>query len=192
VNLKIALINKLLIKALRNKAMFNPRTTAFFGLALIFSLQPVIELPVSSQTAFGLQVTTKQNSTCQSQTRLLLKASEGLLYPSESDYPFQDFYNSQTYSLPSPQQFASLIEQQGQQVTQVNFDEFFNQLIRNQRSSGTDAATLRRYQFLRQAFKTRFTSLSVYRVGQIQVQVYIIGVNSSCGMAGLKTISIET
>ena len=172
--------------------MFKSRATAILGLGLIFSLQPVFEFPVSSQPAFSSQVTTKQNLNCQSQKMLLLKASEGLLYPSESDYPFQYFYNNQTASLPSPQQFTKLIGQQGQQVTQVDFDEFFNQLIKNQRALGADAAILKRYQFLRQVFKDRFTTLTVYRVGRIQVQVYITGVNSSCGMAGLKTISIET
>jgi hypothetical protein len=139
-----------------------------------------------------LQVITKQNSTCQSQKTALLKASEGLLYPSESDYSFQYFSNNKTASLPSPQQFTRLIGRQGKQVTQVDFDEFFNQLIKNQRSSGAQAETIRRYQSLRQVFKNQFTRLSVYRVGQIQVQVYITGINSSCGMAGLKTISIET
>lgn len=172
--------------------MFQPRTTAIFGVALSFSLQLVLESPVSSHPTLISQAITQRNLTCQSQRSLLLKASDGLLYPSESDYPFQYFSNNQTYSLPSSQQFTRLIGQQGQQVTQVDFDEFFNQLIRNQRSSGADAATIRRYQFLRQVFKNQFTSLTVYRVGQIEVQVYITGVNSSCGMAGLKTISIET
>jgi hypothetical protein len=71
----------------------------------------------------------------------------------------------------------SIIGQQGQQVTQVNFDEFFNQVIINQRSSGAEAGMIRRYESLRQVFKNQFTNLTVYRVGEIQVQVYITGVN---------------
>jgi hypothetical protein len=172
--------------------MFKPRATVILGLALTFSVQPVFELPVSSQPTSRLQLATKQTSSCQAQKNLILKAGDGLFYPSESDYAFQYFSNNKMSSLPSPQQFARLIGQQGQQATQVDFDEFFNELIRNLRSSGAQTETIRHYQTLRQVFKSKFTSLTVYRVGRIQVQVYITGVNSSCGIAGLKTISIET
>ncbi len=172
--------------------MFQSQVTAILGLSLIFNLQPIFELRVRSQPLANLEVTARQNSTCQSQRMRLLKASDGLFYSSESDYPFEYFSNYQTSSLPSPQQFTSLIGQSGQQVTQVDFDDFFNQLIRNLHSSGAEASTLRRYQVLRQVLKNQFTNLRVYRVGKIEVQVYIAGVNSACGMGGLKTISIET
>jgi hypothetical protein len=171
--------------------MLKARATTIIGLAITFGLQTSFGSPVSSQTSFTSPITTKQNQTCQSQRMLFLKASDGLLYPSESDSPFQYFSNHPTQSLPSPKQLASLIGQPGEKATQVNFDEFFNQVISNLHSSGAGAETIRRYQFLRQALKNRFTTLTVYRVGQIQVQIYITGVNS-CGMAGLKTISIET
>lgn len=172
--------------------MFTTRAKAIFSLALILSLQKTLELPVMSQTALNIPDKTNQNLDCQSQHRLFLKASKGLLYPSESDYPFEYFHNSQTYSLPAAQKFTQLIGKPEQPATQVDFDEFFNQLIRNLRSSGTETETIKRYQSLRQVFRNKFTNLTVYRVGKIQVQVYIVGVNSGCGMAGLKTISIET
>ncbi len=171
--------------------MFKSRASTLFGLALTFSFQPVV-LPVSTQSEIRFPVKNKQNLDCRSQRMLILNAIQGLLYPSDSDYPFEYFYNSQTSSMPSPQQFNQLIGQQGQQVTQVDFDDFFNQLIINQRSSGAEAGMIMRYESLRQVFKNQFTNLTVYRVGEIQVQVYITGVNSSCGMAGLKTMSIET
>ena len=172
--------------------MFKTGAKALLRLALIFSFQQIFELPVKSQPALETLAQTNQNLTCLSQRTLLLNASKGLLYPSESDYPFQYFYNSQAFSLSSAQEFTRLIGKQGQPVTQVDFDQFFNQLLDNLRSSGAEAETLKRYQSLREVFKTKFTTLTVYRVGQIQVQVYIIGVNSACGIAGLKIISIET
>lgn len=175
-----------------DKNMLKVKAMAILRLALILSLSPNFALPVSSQVAFKTTNITKQNFNCPSQRRLLLKDSNGLLYPSESDYPFEYFHNGQVFSLPSAQQFIRLIGQQTQPVTQVGFDEFFNKLIGNLRTSGAEKETIRRYQLLRKAFKNKFTNLTVYRVGQIQVQVYIVGVNSTCGMAGLKTISIET
>ena len=49
----------------------------------------------------------------------------------------------------------------------------------------------RRYRLLRSTFKSTYKQLTVYRVGEIQIQVYIAGVNN-CGLTGLQTISIET
>jgi hypothetical protein len=171
--------------------MLKFKETAMLSLALTFSLQVSFEASVSSQSSQGSPAKLVQNSSCQSQQRQLLNASEGLLYPSESNYAFQYFSNSQAYSLTTAKQFSTLVQKPGKQVTQVEFDEFFNQLMTNLRSSGAEENTIKRYESLRQVLKSKFKTLTVYRVGQIQVQVYITGVNS-CGLAGLKTISIET
>ncbi len=172
--------------------MFKQSMIRLLGLPLMLSLQPVFEPPVRAKPPVSQQDKTQQNLNCQAQRRLLSEAGDRLLYPSESDYPFHYFFNRRISSLPSPQEFTKLIKQQEQQVTQVNFDDFFNQSLNNLRSSGGDAATIRRYQSLRQVFKDKFTKLTIYRVGKTQVKIYIVGVNSSCGMAGFKTISIET
>jgi hypothetical protein len=171
--------------------MLKVKETAMLSLALTFSLQLSFEASVSSQSSLSSPVEPLQKSSCQSQEGQLLKASEGLLYPSESNYAFQYFSNHQTLSVSTPKQFTTLIDQPEKPTTQVDFDEFFNQLITNLQSSGVEADTIRRYESLRQDFKNKFKNLTVYRVGQVQVQVYITGTNS-CGLAGLKTISIET
>lgn len=171
--------------------MLKFKETAMLSLALTFSLQLSFEASVNSQSSHSSPVKLLQDASCQSQERQLLKASEGLLYPSESNYSFEYFSNTQTYSLATPKQFSTLVGKPEKQVTQIDFDEFFNQLITNLRSSGAEADTIERYESLRQVLKNEFKTLTVYRVDKIQVQVYITGVNS-CGIAGLKTISIET
>jgi hypothetical protein len=171
--------------------MIELKKTAMLTLALTCSLQLNFEASVSSQSSHNSPVNVLQNKSCQSQEKQFLKATEGLLYPSESNYAFQYFSKAQTYSLATPKQFNTLIGQAEKQITQIDFDEFFNQLISNLRSSGAEPDTIRRYESLRQVLKNEFKTLTVYRIGKIQVQVYITGVNS-CGLAGLKTISIET
>ncbi len=171
--------------------MLNFKETAILSLALTCSLQLSFEASVSSQSSQGSPAKLVQNLSCQSQQKQLLSASEGLLYPSESNYAFEYFSHAQADSLATPKEFSTLVGKPGKQVTQVEFDEFFNQLITNLRSSKAEADTIERYESLRQVLKKEFKTLTVYRVGQIQVQVYITGVNS-CGLAGLKTISIET
>lgn len=171
--------------------MLHFKETAILSLALTFSLQLSFEASVRSQSSQDSPAKLVQNLSCQSQQRQLLNASEGLLYPSESNYAFEYFSHTQADSLATPKQFSTLVGKPRNPVTQVDFDEFFNQLITNLHSSGAEEDTIRRYESLRQVLKNEFKTLTVYRVGQIQVQVYITGVNA-CGLAGLKTISIET
>jgi hypothetical protein len=151
----------------------------------------VILLLQPGQPASPVLAQTTIKDSCDSQKKALVKGSDRLYYPSESEYPFEYFASNQI-SLPTANNFAAMVGQQGQPASQVNFDEFFNRLIKNLQAAGAEEETIRGYRTLRQDFKRRFTDLAVYRVGTIQVQIYLTGINTSCGMAGLKTISIET
>lgn len=167
---------------------FNNKAIAPFLILLIG--QANLFTPV----AFPQQLNpiSRNDARCAAQMKLLLKASEGLLYTSESDYPFTYFSFSNTSKLPTPQQFLQLINQTGQPVEQVKFDDLFNRLTKIE--SGMDEQQIKaakRYRVIEKVFKATFTDLTIYRVGTIQIQVYITGVNA-CGLSGLKTISIET
>ncbi|MBW4622381.1 MAG: nuclease A inhibitor family protein [Cyanosarcina radialis HA8281-LM2] len=105
---------------------------------------------------------------CPEQQRLLLNATEGMLYPSESDYPFSYFLFPQLSSLPSPQSFAALTGQSQQSVTQVNFDDFFRQKTRFYPGmSQQQILTARRFRVLEATLRSNYRHLTVYRVGQI-------------------------
>lgn len=135
---------------------------------------------------------TQNDARCAAQMKLLLKASEGLLYTSESDYPFTYFSFSNTSKLPTPQRFLQLINQTGQPIEQLSFNDLFNRLTRIE--PGMDEQQIKaakRYRVLEKVFRATFKDLTVYRVGTIQIQVYITGINT-CGVSGLQTISIET
>lgn len=170
---------------------FNSKAFVLFLILAITELITFVpvasSVPITNPNTISLQ-----DAKCDAQRRLLLKASEGLLYTSESDYPFTYFSFPSTSNLPTPQGFLQLTGQTGQPVTQMEFDELFNRLTRIE--SGMDQMQIlmaRRYRLLRSAFKSTYKQLTVYRVGEIQIQVYIAGVNN-CGLTGLQTISIET
>lgn len=170
----------------------SPRT--FIRAIAPFLILLIGQANLFTPAAFSQQVNpiSRNDARCAAQMRLLLKASEGLLYMSESDYPFSYFSFSNTSKLPTPQQFLQLIGQTGQPIEQVKFDDLFNRLTKIE--PGMDEQQIKsakRYRGLEKVFKATSTDLTIYRVGTIQVQVYITGVNS-CGLSGLKTISIET
>ena len=128
---------------------------------------------------------------CEIQQKQLVKASEGLLYPSESDYPFTKFSSSGISSLPTPEEFAAIVGRSGEPATVANFDTLFQRLENPDPLDPVAVKNAKQFEKLEKEFRANYDQLAVYRVGEISVQVYIVGINA-CGLSGLQTISIET
>lgn len=114
-------------------------------------------------------------------------AIDGLLYPSESDYPFEvvSYPDAGTGAI-TPAHLLELLALPGDTVVeQRTIEQFFTDYL----LTGPDGA---KYAQMRQVLGERMTELTVIRVGTIQVHVYVIG-RTGCGeIAGLTTVSIET
>jgi hypothetical protein len=112
----------------------------------------------------------------------LREATAGLLYPSESDEPFHVFMwkATQTDAL---RQIAAL-GKTAEPVSETSLDEFFAELL-----TGDDAEA---YAHLREVLAARLSGVRVLRIGEIEVDVYLIGRAKSGAWAGLLTKSIET
>jgi hypothetical protein len=140
----------------------------------------------------------------------LEKAAEGLLYKSESDYPFKFF------TLPAegdddltPQGFLSRIGLSQQLIDELNlpldrlieeraFDGFLPSADDLADAHGTDtsdpavAAKSKRYRKLEAALRKRLRGLKVFRVGQVEIRCYVAGLDERGYIAGLVTTAIET
>jgi hypothetical protein len=112
---------------------------------------------------------------------------DGLLFMSESDYPFEFVSWADAASGPlTPQHLLELLNLPADTVVeQRTFDQFFNAYL----LSSEDGA---RYQQMRTILESELTDTTVIRVGEIQVHVYLVGRNKCGQVAGLTTISIET
>ena len=125
---------------------------------------------------------------------LLQQASSGLTMPSESDYPFTVFvWPHQALPLLTP---ARLLELSGHSSDlEVSLDTLTH-LLRNVAEphdwhDDAQQALISRFQMLKVALEEHLSDLAVYRVGAVQVQVYIVG-RSGDDLAGLSTVLIET
>jgi len=118
-------------------------------------------------------------------TQEIAPVIKDLLYLSESDYPFESvsFADSGSGEI-TADHFLSLVgADAGTLVEKRTFDDFFDAYLLN-----SDP----RYGQMRTILETRLTDTTVIRLGEIQVQVYLVG-RTKCGqIAGLKTVSIET
>ncbi|MDB4889832.1 MAG: Nuclease inhibitor-like protein [Gemmatimonadetes bacterium] len=129
---------------------------------------------------------------------LLVMASRGLLYTSESDYPFVFVRRSQVSRSPNTAltvaEFRSAFGvPSNTQVETVSLDEFFARHIeRVDPFDDVAQALVPRYIRLRETLRASLLQLVIYRVGRIAIGCYILGFDANGDLEGLTTISIET
>jgi len=109
----------------------------------------------------------------------LKSASAGLNYPSESDAPFVLYYNPSNDDM-----LAKVIPSDKTRVTETSVDDFFAELV-----AGEDGA---KFQRLRRVIESRLAGVRVLRIGEIEVDVYLVGRTPGGAWAGLHTTSVET
>lgn len=124
----------------------------------------------------------------------LKSACDGLLCMSESDYPFEVFLWE---SLKAPLTKEKILQQTGHPqdtpVQVVTVDDFFRVATTEQDWYGEEElATLKQYQDLVKILKQNLSNLEVYRLGEREIDVYIVGQTPVGNLAGLSTKVIET
>ncbi len=127
--------------------------------------------------------------------RRLERAAAGLVYTSESDYPF-------TYVAFAADAAAPLTEAAFRRAAGVpadsavearTLDEFFARHI--ERVDPNDAAAVAlvpRYRALRRALRTSVRGARAFRVGGVVIRCYVVGVDARGDVVGLATTAVET
>ncbi|WP_449415993.1 nuclease A inhibitor family protein [Phormidium nigroviride] len=126
-------------------------------------------------------------------TAQLTQASEGLLFPSESDAPFE-VVHWKAEGILTP---ATLLQLTGHSpnspVTMMSVDEFFATATQTEDwHDEEEKETVRKFQQLVSVLKQNLSQLQVYRVGSIEIDAYIVGVTQNGDWAGLSTQVVET
>ncbi|MEB3338150.1 MAG: nuclease A inhibitor family protein [Leptolyngbyaceae bacterium] len=125
----------------------------------------------------------------------LQQATDGLLFMSESDYPFEVFlWEPSVSGQITPEQ---VLQQTGKAIAtpiqEVGFDQFWHPALKPQDWHGEpEKETIHRYQNLVGILKAYLAGLQVYRVGKVTIDVYIVGQTASGKFAGVKTKVVET
>ena len=122
----------------------------------------------------------------------LKQASQGLLWQSESDYPFETVYWENVDDIKS--KLLELTDCTSETKIEVReLDKFFSQATAEEDwYNDEEMAECKRYRELVHLLKTHLTDIKVYRVGEVEVNCYILGQTESGSVAGLSTISVET
>jgi spermidine/putrescine-binding protein len=114
---------------------------------------------------------------------------------SESEYPFEVFF----WEAEDKQDIKSelILQKTGHSpdtpIELIDIDSFFAIATAEQNwHSSEDKETVKKYRNLVKIIKDNLTDLKVARIGEIEIDVYIIGKTSSNDFAGLSTKVIET
>jgi hypothetical protein len=125
----------------------------------------------------------------------LKKASDGLLFMSESEAPFEPFYwEAVDKGTINPK---SLLQKTGRPqntpVEVVDLDCFFQVATTEQKwHSPEEHKTVKKFNDLVNTLKQNLSDIKVYRVGKRNIDVYIVGKISAENYAGVSTKVVET
>jgi Nuclease A inhibitor-like protein len=121
--------------------------------------------------------------------------TDGLTFMSESDYPVEPFLQepSGKSALTAEAVVASKKADANAKVSEVGFDDFFDNSTKEQDWQDAEArAQARRFQALVKALKENLSDIKVYKVGDTEADVYVVGKTASGSFAGVTTRVVET
>ena len=121
----------------------------------------------------------------------LEELTDGLLFMSESDeeleYVELNKERSQLWPPKTADLFLKLIDKQPETpVEEVAIEQFFEELIPGNEDREDQVRALH------EAFTTELVNVRCYRVGEIEIEIYLIGQDASGRALGLQTLSVET
>lgn len=123
----------------------------------------------------------------------LQQATTGLQWLSESDYPFEVVHWQDLPTL-TPDRLRQLIHQPADATVEIqDLDSFFEVATQNQDwHSADDRAVVQRYQALVKTLKQLLTNPQVYRIGEVEIEILILGKTGQDCYSGVSTRAIET
>ncbi len=124
----------------------------------------------------------------------LNQAAAGLLYPSESDEPFEAFSWGEVHGPLTDAQLLALAGQDPQaQVVRETVDRFFDRLVHPKHAhSQVNPQLAQQFTALLHTLKAHLTDLEVVKFGRGDVAIFVFGRAKDGTIAGVKTAATET
>lgn len=120
----------------------------------------------------------------------LENAASGLQMMSESDYPF-DYFSTDDTAIDENLALKITGKAAGTLVTTTTLDDLLRNMIDPARGA-VSPQQAEQYKQMAAVLKDTLQNITVYRVGEVQVEVLIIGLTEEGTAAGMRTKLIET
>ncbi|MBD2529365.1 nuclease A inhibitor family protein [Nostoc flagelliforme FACHB-838] len=127
-------------------------------------------------------------------TEKLKQSSADLLMMSESEYPFEVFlWTGEANGLTTQKLLQLTNHPQDSPIEEVALDYLFRNCAYEQEWHDEEQKqNVKKFQTLVQILKDNLNEIKVYRIGTIDIDVYIIGKTPSGDLAGISTKVVET
>jgi hypothetical protein len=123
---------------------------------------------------------------------LLTKATADLLWSSESDYPFEIVTWPQDTALTPTALFRKLPDPNSP-IETMSVTELFEPILTIEDwYADAELAQVNRYTDLLHAIESNLIDPQVFRVGEVEIAIYIVGKTPDGDVMGLKTYVVET
>ena len=123
----------------------------------------------------------------------LQQASQGLLWLSESNYPFEVVYWQEENPIIKQKLLQNGNEESEKTIKTITLEKFFKSATCQQDwQNQAEKEEVDRYQTLVKLLQEKLTNIIVYRIGEIEIDIYILGKTESGAICGLSTKVIET
>jgi len=121
------------------------------------------------------------------------KTAEGLYYISETDAEILPFVGKKAGTVTSEEVLKQIEGAVDTPVEERDFIGFFARLTEMQDWFGDEEkATAEKFAELKDLLEKNLSNLKVFKIGNINLDIYIVGLNSDNILMGIKTKAVET
>ncbi len=123
----------------------------------------------------------------------LKKATDGLVYLSETDSEVLPFLGGK-YETDNLETLLKQINPASElRVKEINFENFFENLITIQDWFGLEEKeTAEKFLKLKKLLEENLKNLKVFQIGEIEIEIYVVGLDEDNNLLGIKTQAVET
>ncbi len=121
--------------------------------------------------------------------------SQDLLWTSESDYPFDIFIwsNQELKEVNTENLLQKIHRSLDTPVKVIDMEGFFQRAtIEKDWYDLEEKEVAKKYQVLVETLKQNLNNIQVYKIGEVEIDVYIVGQLKSGDWVGLSTKAVET
>jgi hypothetical protein len=126
--------------------------------------------------------------------KTLQEATKGLLYSSETDSPIEVIsWNSQAPNVTAKDVLSLAGKETDSPIEEISLDDFFDDLTEEQDwHDDEDRLMVKRFRNLLDVLNKNLTEIHVFRIGETEIDIYVVGRTTESKWEGIKATSVET
>lgn len=119
-------------------------------------------------------------------------ACKGLIYISEIDAPVEAF-TSDTDSMNGGDILQQIVGKSDERIEEADFSKFFEKLTAVKEWHGErEKVRAKKFLDLQKLIEENLSDRKVFRIGNIRIRIYAVGLDSSGRLVGITTNAVET